>query len=181
MPEAAELQRFVRGLRAVRRFAQRPIPDDVLDNILETARWTASSKNTQPWHVVLARDPACLADLSTCGDFAGHIKGANAAIALVMKSRGNAFDAGRLAHNIMLGAWAHGVASCIGYFYPDAQEARAKEFLAVPTDRWVPLAISLGYPADENARWLSREPSRSGVTPGRMPMDEFASRERFGS
>ena len=39
---------FLRSLRAVRRYAQRPIPDAVLLDVLEVARWTGSAKNTQP-------------------------------------------------------------------------------------------------------------------------------------
>jgi nitroreductase len=54
----------------VRRYADRPIPDEVLNDVLDVARWTGSSKNTQPWQGVVVRDRARLVDLAKCGQFA---------------------------------------------------------------------------------------------------------------
>src|SRR5579859_6884483 len=105
---------FLRSLRAVRRFSDRAIPDDVLLAILDVARWTGSSKNSQPWHVLVVRDRATLQTLATCGQFAGHLAGAQAAVVLIMRDGNQRFDEGQLAHSVMLTAWAHGVGSCIG-------------------------------------------------------------------
>ncbi len=38
----------IRTIRAVREFQTRPVPDEVITNILKAGRWTGSSKNTQP-------------------------------------------------------------------------------------------------------------------------------------
>src|SRR5579864_2448116 len=113
MTESAALLTFLRGMRAVRRFSSDPIPDDVLQDILQAARWSGSSKNTQPWHLIVVRKRATLETLAKCGPFAGHLAGAAAAIALVMEDGRRQFDEGRLAQNLMLAAWAHGVGSCI--------------------------------------------------------------------
>lgn len=176
-----EITGFLRSLRAVRRFADRDIPSEVLEDVLDTARWTASAKNTQPWRLIVVRDRDMLAQLAGCGEFAYHLKGARLALVLVMNSRGAAFDAGRLTDNIMLAAWAHGVGSCIAWFAPEENEARAKELLGVPAERSVQTGISLGYPADEDALWVSRTPGQtSGLPLGRMPLDELVSWERLG-
>jgi len=178
--DAQAATKFIRSVRAVRRFADREIPVDTLRDVIETARWTGSAKNVQPWHVVVVRDRAMLGQLAACGEFAYHLKGARLGIVLVMASRGYAFDAGRLTHNVMLGAWAHGVGSCIAYFQPDDNQAKAKELLGIPDDRWVPTGISLGYPADEAALRISSDPGRtSGFAVGRMPLDQFVSWEKF--
>ena len=84
MPDART--RLLRSLRVVRRFTDRPIPDEVLTNILQVARWTGTSKNTQPWHIVVVRDRDTLRRLSQLGQFAGHVAGAKIAFALVMES-----------------------------------------------------------------------------------------------
>ena len=39
---------LIRSLRAVRQFSDREIPNEILLDILDTGRWTGSSKNTQP-------------------------------------------------------------------------------------------------------------------------------------
>ena len=125
----------LRKLRAVRRFADRPIPDDVMRDILEVGRRTGSSKNTQPWELVVVRDREMLKRLSELGGFAGYVAGAQVDIVLVMDSANNAFDCGRLAERLMLAAWAHGVGSCIASLFPDDNARRAKELLDIPAAR----------------------------------------------
>ena len=166
----------------MRRFAAEPIPDDVLRDILDVARWTGSSKNTQPWHVIVVRDPAMLKSLSTCGPFAGHLAGAAAAVALVMEDGNRRFDEGRLAQNIMLAAWARGVGSCIGSIYPDPNARRAKELLGIPPKKYLHTTLSLGYPADKGALRLSaHRGSLTEVPIGRVKVEDFASWERLDS
>jgi nitroreductase len=172
---------FLRSLRAVRRFASRAVADDVVRDILEIARWTGSSKNTQPWHLVVVRERKTLQALAECGPFAGHLAGAQLAIVLVMNDANRRFDEGRLAHNLMLAAWAHGVGSCIGSLYPEANTRRAKALLEVPTERWLHTAISFGYPADERALRLSASRGNLNDVPiGRQELSQLVSVERFG-
>jgi len=171
----------LRKLRAVRRFADRPIPDDVMRDILEVGRRTGSSKNTQPWELVVVRDREMLKQLSELGGFAGYIAGAQVDIVLVMDSANNAFDCGRLAERLMLAAWAHGIGSCIASLFPDDNARKAKELLDIPTARWVRQTVALGYPADENATRVSSTPRMAGVLPiGRKHIEEFVSWERYG-
>ncbi len=174
--------RFLRSLRVVRRFSDRAIPDGVLTDILDVARWTGTSKNTQQWHIVVVRDRETLRVLSQLGQFAGHVAGANVALALVMESAKNQFDCGRLAERVMLAAWAHDVGSCIGSIWGDENEAKAKELLGVPAERWLRQLISLGYPADEDAARVRSTPGLARALPsiGRKPLGELVSRERFG-
>ena len=180
MINATQTTPFLRSLRSVRRFSTRSVSGEVLLDILDVARWTGSSKNTQPWHLVVVRDANTLAGLAQCGPFAGHLAGANAAIVLVMEDGNRRFDEGRLAQNVMLAAWAHGVGSCIASLYPEANNKRARDLLGIPTQRWMHTAISLGYPADERALRLSAERgSLSDVPIGRQDLSQFVSWERF--
>ena len=45
---------LVRARKSVRGFQDRPVPHDVLQQIFETARWSPSGTNVQPWHVCVA-------------------------------------------------------------------------------------------------------------------------------
>ena len=45
-------------LRAVRRLRQDPIPDDVIDRVLQAACWAPTGGNQQPWKVIVVTDPA---------------------------------------------------------------------------------------------------------------------------
>lgn len=46
----------MRTLRAVRRLRPDPIPDDVLERVLEAATWAPTGGNQQPWRIVLMRE-----------------------------------------------------------------------------------------------------------------------------
>ncbi len=177
---ATALISTLRSMRADRRFSSDPVPDDVLQDVLEAARWTGSSKNTQPWHVVVVRERHTLLELAKCGPFAGHIAGAKLALVLVMTDGNQRFDEGRLAQNLMLAAWAHGIGSCIGSLYPEPNTRRARELLDVPASRWLHTAISLGYPADESALRLSANRGNLATVPlGRRALADFVSWDRF--
>jgi len=44
-------------LRAVRKLRTDPIPDDVLERVLQAACWAPTGGNQQPWRVVVVTDP----------------------------------------------------------------------------------------------------------------------------
>jgi nitroreductase len=50
-------------LRAVRKLRPDPIPDDVLERVLQSACWAPTGGNQQPWKVVVVTDPAKKAGL----------------------------------------------------------------------------------------------------------------------
>ncbi len=176
MPET----KLIKSLRAVRQFSDREIPEDVLTDILDAGRWTGSAKNTQPWDLVVVKKRETLAALAKCGQFAGHLAGARLAIALVMRDDDlwTGLDEGRLMQNLMLGAWAHGVGSCIASIFPAANEKRARELLGIPDNRHLRTVLSVGYPASPEALRL---PPNAPLPRGRRPLDEMVSWERFGT
>ena len=98
------------SLRAIRHFTSQAIPDDVLERILQAARWTGSAKNTQPWQFVVVRSRKTLAELAVCGGYASHLSGAALAIVLATPPGFALFDAGRVTQNMMLAAWSDGLA-----------------------------------------------------------------------
>jgi hypothetical protein len=52
--EAAALSTLIRSRRSVRDFLPQPIPQEVLDAVLEDASWAPSWSNTQPYRVAVA-------------------------------------------------------------------------------------------------------------------------------
>jgi nitroreductase len=165
---------FLRSLRAVRSFRPDPVPQEVVDDILEVARWSGSASNRQPWELVVIRDKETLGALASVEGYAGHLRGASLGIVLVMageRPTQETYDEGRLAERIMLAALAHGVGSSIGWLVGNGRDA-AKEILSVPENRTVRTTISLGYP-DEEAR-------RRRVGQARKPLSEIVHEERYG-
>lgn len=154
---------FLISLRAVRNFRPDTVPQEVVDEVLNVARWSGSASNRQPWEIVVIRDRETLGALAAVEGYAGHLVGAPLGFVLVMagnRAEQEAYDEGRLSERIMLAAWAHGVGSSIGWIVGSGRDA-AKELLGIPQERMVRTAISLGYP-DESARrprpWAARKP-----------------------
>lgn len=173
----------LRTLRAVRRYRDEPVPEAVLRDILEAARWTGSGKNTQRWHFVVVRDRGALTRLSGMGMYAGHLAGAPLGIALLMEGDEGfaAFDLGRAAHSMMLVAHERGVGACIAAIYAE-HEAGARELLGVPDRYLIRLVIAFGYPVPrEEDRTIAGQPREQVLAMvGRKPLEEIVSYERFG-
>ena len=169
---------FVRGLRAVREFCADPVPEPVVDDLLEVARWTGSSHNDQPWEFVVVRQPGTLAALAALGTYAKHLAGAPLGVALVLPGADpitEAFDEGRLSERIMLAARAHGLGSCIAWFdEPAGSDEEAKALLGVPAERTLRTVLALGYPTAGAPR------GERGVAQPRKPLPELVYRERYG-
>ena len=64
---------FLRTLRAVRSFRPDPIPQEVVDDVLEVARWSGSASNQQPWEIVVIRDRDTLRSLASVDGYANHL------------------------------------------------------------------------------------------------------------
>jgi len=169
---------FLRGLRAVRTFRPDPVPQHVLNDMLDIARWTGSARNAQPWEFVVIRNPETLKALAQAEGFVKHLDGAPLAIVLVMAGEPTlvnqeTYDEGRLSERIMLAGAAHGLGSCIGWF-AGSGPAAAKDILGIPAERLVRTAISLGYP-DAAAQRARPKPPQA-----RKPLAELVSEERYG-
>ena len=165
----------VLGLRAHRRFLDKPIPTGEVEAILEAARWTGSSKNTQKWAFVVIDEHEGLERLATAGSFTRPIRAAALAIAMVWPSDGYEFDIGRVAQNMMLAASSMGIGSCPVTLH---DEDRAREVLGVPPDHRCRYAIAFGYP-DEDAATAERSERRAAGLGGRKPLSELISYGRF--
>jgi nitroreductase len=171
---ARDRTNFLLSLRAVRQFRGDPVPQEVVDDVLEVARLSGSASNKQPWELVVVRDQRTLQALAGVEGYAGHLAGAALGIVPVMageREEQEAYDEGRLCERIMLAAHAHGIGSSIGWFVRGGR-SEAKRLLGVPQGRTLRTAISLGY-AEESAR-------RGRGGPARKPLTEIVHEERYG-
>jgi nitroreductase len=48
---------IIRSRRSIRHFLDKPIPSEVLQALLEAARWAPSGGNNQPWVFVVIQEP----------------------------------------------------------------------------------------------------------------------------
>lgn len=43
--------------KSIRNYKSAPVPDELIDKILEAARWAPTGENHQPWRLIVIRDP----------------------------------------------------------------------------------------------------------------------------
>jgi nitroreductase len=169
---------LLRGLRAVREFRPEPVPQAVVDDLLEVARWTGSARNYQPWEIVLIRDREMLRALAEAGPRARHLAGAPLGMVIVMSGNPDrfeheTFDEGRLSERLLLAAAAHGVGGCIGWYDSD-EAADAKALLDIPQERLVRTALSFGYPDVEAQRARQKPPQARKPLAGMVYQEKYS-------
>jgi F420 biosynthesis protein FbiB-like protein len=59
-----DLHSFLRSRRSIRRFKPDPVPDQIVERILETAAWAPSSHNRQPWRFAVLKSEGSKARLA---------------------------------------------------------------------------------------------------------------------
>lgn len=164
----------IRTKRAVRKFQDKPLPEDMIHAILNAGRRSQSSKNEQGWQFIAIRDKSILKALSETGTYAGHLAGAALGVAILTPNPEgkfqDLFDAGQVAAYMQLAAWELGVGSCIASIY---EPEKAGEILGFPSAWHLRIALSFGYPLDEEK--LSAPPKKGG----RKPLEELVHWDRW--
>jgi nitroreductase len=153
--------------RDQRRYADRPIPPEVVERILDAGRLSGNSANRQAWRFLVVEDEERREQLAQAVYMPANVRGA----ALVIGIAGRAYDVGRCSQNMMLAAWNDGVTSC-----PNGVRDAAAAADAVGLEEGeLAIVLSLGYPArprDPEARTAEEWSKRIK----RKPLDELARR-----
>lgn len=158
----------IRTVLAVRAFRDTPLPEELVHEIVEAGRLTASSINGQPWHFIVVRERETLRRLGSLARTGPYI--AQAALAVVVATSESKYavsDASRAIQSMILAGWSRGAASnWVGFFGLDA----VKPMLGIPEELAVFAIVPFGYPV---------RPVHGGRK-NRKPLGEVASTERFG-
>ena len=153
----------IKERRSIRRYDTREVPEAIVNNLLETLRWTPSWANTQCWEVIRIKDKELrekLAEASFKGNPANKAL-VEAPVLLAICAKLNTsgfykgemttkfgdwfmFDLGLAAQTLCLSAQSLGLGTVIiGLFDHD----KAKKILAVPEGYELVALIPIGYPA----------------------------------
>jgi nitroreductase len=174
----------VKGLRPIRRvsqirqYADEPVSDEVVDQLLDLARWTGSSKNSQPWHFVVVRDREKLRKIAGLRPNINWLAGAPVGIAIVLDGANpmsEAYDEGRVTERLLTGATLLGYGGGIAWFGEPAHQAEAKRVLEIPATRTARQIVMVGRAKS------TADPRPTGPPRGRKPLAELVSFERFGA
>lgn len=152
-----ELKEAIRNRRSVRSYKDKPVEDEKIEKILDSARWAPSAGNLQSVEYVVVKDKAIKEELSSASF--GQAQPGDAPVNIVVcvnfpkishyGKRGEDLyslqESGACVQNLMLTAHSLGLATCwVGAF----DEGIARDALGIP-DHVKPVAIiTLGYPRE---------------------------------
>ena len=170
-PPAVDTYLAIASKRDQRRYADREIPEHLVQRILDAGRLSGSANNRQPWRFLVLESRDLVERLATMVYAPKNLLGATLVVAIVTPGGRRALDVGRAAQNMMLAAWNEGVTSCPnGLPDPDlaARELRLGEERPV-------LVLSFGYPAAERNP-ESRPAEEWSHRANRRPLDQLVQR-----
>jgi len=173
----ARLTRIIRTVRQARQYRPEPVPPDVIGELIEIARWTGSSRNSQPWHFVVVRNKEQLRKISELRAAINWVAGAPLAIAIVLDGTNvtsEAYDEGRVTERLLIGARARGLGGGVAWYGDASQQAEGKRILGIPAERTARAVVTIGYPVS------TKDPRPNRAQPGRKPLTEILSYDKWG-
>ncbi|HUI22879.1 MAG TPA: nitroreductase family protein [Nitrososphaerales archaeon] len=153
----------------VREFAEKRVDDRTKTKILQAARFTGSSMNTQHWRFILVQDRKSLATLAQDSTTGTWVRGADFAVIINTDPRvpGSNIDGGRVLQDMQLAAWNFGVASRL---FTGFKEPELRRDFAIPPELKPTAVLGFGYPAKQIKGKKKRK-----------PLEELVSLEKYGS
>ena len=168
-----DFSRLITRRQSVRKYADRQVPEELLEHLVEAVRLSPSASNSQPWRLILVTEPALkdrvaratFSRLVSFNRFA--VQAPVLAVLVVEKAKVITQIGGRLkdrdfplidigiaAAHFCLQATDLGLGTCmLGWF----DEPRIREMLHIPADRRIGLVITLGYAAEAQIRPKQRK------------------------
>jgi len=137
--------------RSIRKYENKEIPQEILQQILEAGRQAPSAVNRQPFRFVVVKDHEIMKEL--CDNLITRfVKYAPVAIAgcadvkSLLTGKWAVVDTTIAMQNMVIAAWTLGIGSC---WIGACNEEEVKKMLKIP-DKWKVVAlITLGYPVEQ--------------------------------
>lgn len=155
-----EIREALKTRRSVRSYESRPVPREILEDILECTRWSPSACNEQPWAFVVVTDPVMRARIAEFTDFGKFIADAPSCIAVLCEDGRYYLEDGCIAtYSILLTAWGHGLGTCWVAGDKKPYAAEIVRMLGAPANHRLVALVALGYPAAQPR--CPRSPSKA--------------------
>ena len=176
-----EFSELVKHRQSDRKYSDKPVEKEKIQQCIETTQLAPSANNSQPWKFVVVDNPELKEQIAGCSASLGMNKFTHEApviVAVVLEKQNilstvgsviknkefRLLDIGIAVNQFCLQATDLGLGTCIiGWF----DEKKVKALLHIDRNKRVPLLISLGY---------SESPTRKKI---RKPIEEMSSWNRY--
>ena len=148
----------IKGRRSIRAFKNQGVPAEIVEELIDAARWAPSAGNIQPWEFIIVRKPRIKRRLVETALGQMFIEEAPVVIVVCADEerssqgygvRGKTLyciqDTAAAMQNIHLTAYSLGLGTCwVGAF----REEEARKILKIPRGMRPVAIIPVGYPAE---------------------------------
>lgn len=175
---AADIVEAIRTVRQARKYSTEPVSPGEVEALLQVARWTGSSRNTQPWHFIVVDDPELLRQISELRAPINWVAGAPLGIAIVLDGHApdsEYYDEGRVTERLLMAARVMGLGGGIAWYGDDAQVEAGKRILGVPQHLTNRAIVMIGHATS------TKDTRPNANIGGRKPLSEIVSHNTFGA
>jgi nitroreductase len=155
---------LLKGRRSIRRYRPDPVPQAMIEQLLEAGRVAPSASNRQPWAFIVVRDPEQIARVAEHAAYFfvrwAHVEEAPLIIVLCGHRKSRVYrrflhqDIGLAGGQIMLQAKALGLGTC---WIGGLNRKALTSILKVPEDWEIVGLLTVGFP-DEDPEPTPRKP-----------------------
>ena len=156
-----DIMELLKTRRTYRRFAQKPISDEILADMLNAARYASSAANKQPISYVVVRTPEKVKEVFDLTKWAGYFpndagrpKAGEEPVLFIgivenldISKNYVDTDAGLAISNLTLAAWSHGVGSCI---IGACNKPKLSEMFGLTENQQLHTVVAFGYPSHKS-------------------------------
>ncbi len=146
-----EVLRAIKERRSIRSFKTDPVEPEMIEAILEAARWAPSGKNTQPWRLVVVESREKREQLGRLVTQMDMIRTAPVTIAVLLDTQAG-YDRtkdvqaiGACAQNILLAAHSLGLGAC---WIGRVRDEQVERVLEAKEHEELMMLIPIGYPKE---------------------------------
>lgn len=142
----------IKTRRSIRKFKSKEVPDELVKEILECARWAPSAQNSQCWEFIVVKNKETIKKLA---EIRGGHEFLNTAPAVIVACGDKNLYKNPLTtvavavENLFLAAHAFGLGTCwVNVYNPEIPERneQIKKLLGIPGHVDVICLIPIGYP-----------------------------------
>lgn len=138
----------IKTRRSIRAYLDKPIPSEIMEDVLDCARLAPSANNAQKWKFYVITDKKKLQELSKQIMWGKFLRDASACI-IVTGETGYSHlveDCGAATQNILLSAHAHGIGTCWIAGYKRNYDSHVRDVVGIGKEVELFSIVSMGYP-----------------------------------
>lgn len=137
--------------RSVRTFLAQSIPANLIEQLIDCARFAPTARNIQPWEFIVVTEKKVLENFASFIDNAKFIKGCTCCIAVFCQDTKYYLEDGCAATvNILTAAVDLGLGACWVAGDKKLYCDKVKQILSVPVELKLVSLIALGFPVNKN-------------------------------